>query len=58
MIFVILMVTFFHANSVVTQQVTRQARRNNCALFAVVLNLLAFIVFIYYMFQDEKLYHW
>jgi hypothetical protein len=57
-VFVCLLTTFLHANSVVRQQVTRQDRRNVLALLAVLVNLVACISFIYFVFQDEKIYYW
>merc|ERR1719319_644609 len=51
-----LILTFLHANSVVKQQVSRQARRNLWAVAAITVNLIACILFIYYVFQDDKLY--
>merc|ERR550519_44411 len=51
-----LILTFLHANSVVKQQVSRQGRRNLGALLAISINLIACILFIYYVFQDDKLY--
>jgi uncharacterized membrane protein YecN with MAPEG domain len=51
-----LILTFLHANSVVKQQVSRQARRNLGAVAAITINLIACILFIYYVFQDDKLY--
>jgi hypothetical protein len=56
-VFGCLVTTSFHANSVVKQQVSRQDRRNVWALLAVMVNLIACIVFIYFVFQDEKLYN-
>jgi len=50
-----LVLTFIHSNSVVKQQIGRQARRNLGPLVAVSLNLCISTVFIYYMFFDEKL---
>ncbi|XP_059090529.1 RING finger and transmembrane domain-containing protein 2-like [Tigriopus californicus] len=55
--FICLLTTFTHANSVVKQQVAQQGRKNKLALLAVLVNLVACIGFIYYMFQDEKLYN-
>lgn len=52
-----LLLTFYNANSVVRQQVARQARRNSLALFAVLVNLVACIGFICYVFADEKIYN-
>merc|ERR1719319_831513 len=51
-----LILTFLHANSVVKQQVSRQARRNLWAVAAITVNPIACILFIYYVFQDDKLY--
>lgn len=56
--FICLLTTFAHANSVVKQQVAQQDRKNKLALLAVLVNLVACIGFIYYMFQEEKLYNW
>jgi hypothetical protein len=53
-----LLLTFYNANSVVRQQVARQARKNNLALLAVLVNLAACIGFICYVFSDEKIYNW
>lgn len=53
-----LVTTFLHANSVLRQQVQRQARRNIWALVAILVNLVACIAFIYFVFQDDKIYTW
>lgn len=50
-----LVLTFLHANSVLKQQVARQARRNLGALLAISVNLVACILFIYFVFLDETL---
>lgn len=50
-----LVLTFLHANSVLKQQVARQARRNLGALIAISVNLIACILFIYFVFLDENL---
>lgn len=48
--------TFFHANSVVCREVSRNGRRAIWPLVIVMVNLTACIVFIYFVFQDDKLY--
>jgi len=50
-----LVLTFLHANSVLKQQVARQARRNLGALIAISINLIACILFIYFVFLDNNL---
>ena len=55
-VFIALMITFYHANSVITREVSRHARRNVWPLIAVLVNLLACIVFIHFVFEDAKLY--
>jgi len=50
-----LVLTFLHANSVLKQQVARQGRRNLGALIAISVNLIACILFIYFVFLDENL---
>jgi len=50
-----LVLTFLHANSVLKQQVARQSRRNLGALIAISVNLIACILFIYFVFLDENL---
>jgi len=55
-VFIALMITFYHANSVITREVSRHARRNIWPLIAVLVNLLACIVFIHFVFEDAKLY--
>ena len=55
-VFIALIVTFFHANSVITREVSRHARRNVWPLVAVLVNLMACIVFIHFVFEDAKLY--
>ncbi len=52
-----LLLTFYNANSVVKQQVARQGRRNSLALLAILMNLVACIGFICYMFSDDKIYN-
>ena len=56
--FVCLLLTFYNANSVVKQQVARQGRKNGLALLAVLVNLVACIVFICYVFMEERIYNW
>ena len=53
--FVCLLIASVHSNSVIKQQVARQDRKNYYALFAIFVNLLACIVFIYYVFQDDNI---
>ena len=55
-VFIALIVTFFHANSVITREISRHARRNIWPLIAVLVNLLACIIFIHFVFEDAKLY--
>lgn len=50
-----LVLTFLHANSVLKQQVSRQARRNFGALFAISINQISCILFIYFVFLDDNL---
>lgn len=50
-----LVLTFLHANSVLRQQVARQARRNLGALLAISVNMVACCAFIYYVFLDDQL---
>jgi len=50
-----LVLTFLHANSVLKQQVARQARTNCGALLAISINLIACILFIYFVFLDINL---
>jgi len=50
-----LVLTFLHANSVLKQQVARQARTNCGALLAISINLIACILFIYFVFLDNNL---
>jgi len=50
-----LVLTFLHANSVLKQQVARQSRRNLGALIAISVNLIACILFIYFVFLDDNL---
>jgi len=50
-----LVLTFLHANSVLKQQVARQSRRNLGALIAISVNLVACILFIYFVFLDDNL---
>merc|ERR1719322_1411215 len=50
-----LVLTFLHANSVLKQQVARQNRTNCGALLAISINLIACILFIYFVFLDENL---
>lgn len=57
-VFVCLLITSFHSNAVVRQQVSRHDRRSVSALVAVMVYLVACIVLIYFVFQDEKLYNW
>lgn len=56
LIFVALFVTFSHANSVVKREIAKQGRRSLVSLFVIVCNLCFCILFIYYIFQDQKLY--
>merc|ERR1719322_1391872 len=50
-----LVLTFLHANSVLKQQVARQNRTNCGALLAISINLIACILFIYFVFLDNNL---
>jgi hypothetical protein len=50
-----LVLTFLHANSVLRQQVARQARRNLGALLAISVNMVACCAFIYFVFLDDQL---
>lgn len=50
-----LVLTFLHANSVLKQQVARQARRSLGPLLAISVNLIACLTFIYFVFLDSKL---
>ena len=56
LIFIGLFITFSHANAVVKREIAKQSRRSLISLLMIVCNLLACILFIYYLFQDEKLY--
>ncbi|XP_067015785.2 RING finger and transmembrane domain-containing protein 2 [Anabrus simplex] len=56
LIFIGLFVTFSHANSVVTREIAKQGRRSLTSLLIIVCNLMGCILFIYYIFQDQKLY--
>ena len=53
--FCCLVITAIHSDSVIKQQVARQERKNYLALLAVFFNLVACIVFIYYVFQEDKI---
>merc|ERR1712045_142853 len=55
-VFVALVCTFYHANSVVTREVSRNGRRASWPLLIVMINLTACIGLIYFVFEDEKLY--
>lgn len=56
LIFIGLFVTFSHANSVVKREIAKQSRRSFASLLIIVCNLVGCILFIYYIFQDQKLY--
>jgi len=56
LIFIGLFITFSHANAVVKREIAKQSRRSMTSLLLIVCNLLACILFIYYLFQNEKLY--
>ncbi|KAJ9600019.1 hypothetical protein L9F63_009683 [Diploptera punctata] len=56
LIFIGLFVTFSHANAVVKREIAKQSRRSLMSLFLIVCNLMGCILFIYYIFQDQKLY--
>jgi hypothetical protein len=56
LIFIGLFITFGHANTVVKREIAKQSRRSLTSLFLIVCNLLGCILFIYFMFQDQKLY--
>jgi len=53
---VALIATFYHANSVVCREVSRNGRRALWPLLIVMVNLTACIGLIYFVFEDEKLY--
>eukprot|EP00093_Oithona_nana_P006849 06849.XXX_321748_327244_1 [CDS] Oithona nana genome sequencing. len=55
-VFVALVCTFYHANSVVTREVSRNGRRASWPLLIVMINLTACIGLIYFVFEDQKLY--
>ena len=57
-VFVALVCTFYHANSVVTREVSRNGRRASWPLLIVMINLTACIGLIYFVFEDQKLYEW
>ncbi len=50
--------TFYHANSVVSREASRNGRRSVWPLLIVMFNLAAVIGLIYFVFEDEKLYLW
>jgi len=52
-----LVITFMHANSVIRREVGKQSKRNLASLAAISINLLTCIVFIYYVFESEKLHY-
>ena len=54
--FLALIGTFYHANSVVTREVSRNGRRASWPLLIVMVNLTACIGLIYFVFEDQKLY--
>jgi len=56
LVFVALFITFYHANSVVKSEVSRKSRGNNCALVAVLVNLIACMLFIFFVFSDPRLF--
>jgi hypothetical protein len=56
LIFIGLFITFSHANAVVKREIAKQSRRSLTSLLLIVCNLLGCILFIYYLFQDQKLY--
>jgi hypothetical protein len=51
-----LLVTFSHANSLLKKEVSKQAKRNIICLIMIAVNLLVCIAFIFYVFEDQKLY--
>lgn len=53
---VVLFVTFVYANSVVKNQTIKRGRRNMSKLRLALLYIIACILFIHYIFEDEKLY--
>lgn len=57
-VFLALLGTFYHANSVVCREVSRNGRRASWPLIIVMVNLVACIGLIYFVFEDEKLYLW
>jgi len=56
LIFIGLFITFSHANAVVKREIAKQSRRSLVSLLLIVCNLLGCILFIYYLFQEQKLY--
>ncbi|XP_023723519.1 RING finger and transmembrane domain-containing protein 2 [Cryptotermes secundus] len=56
LLFIGLFITFAHTNAVVKREIAKQSRRRLSSLLLIVCNLLGCILFIYYMFQDQKLY--
>ena len=57
-VFLALWGTFYHANSTVCREVSRNGRKAVWPLIIVMFNMLACIVLIYFVFEDEKLYLW
>ncbi|KAL0267302.1 UNVERIFIED_CONTAM: hypothetical protein PYX00_009614 [Menopon gallinae] len=56
LIFLALLVTFAHADSVVKREIAKQNRRSLLSLFVLFIKLFFCICFIYYVFQDQQLY--
>lgn len=55
--FLALVVTFSHANSMVKKEVSKQRKRNLLYLTMIVVNLMACVAFIYYIFNEMELYY-
>lgn len=55
--FLALVVTFSHANSMVKKEVSKQRKRNLLYLTMIVINLMACVAFIYYIFNEMELYY-
>ena len=56
LIFLGLLVTFTHADSVVRREIAKQSHRSLTSLLILFVNLLVCICFIYYVFQEQRLY--
>ena len=55
-VFMALFVTFYHANSVLKREISRQSRRSVWPILAVLVNLSACMIFIHFVFNDARLY--